>query len=518
MNMKPPFFVAALCMMAHLLPLPASTLAREGMITTDDYATFLKTPEGEEGETSPFLEIEGAMHRQDCYDEKMAEDVGSSCLMRRGEPGNYFYECTGGTSSTPLHFMSALDAELYCKWNNSALAPSPHASSERDPLLKTNITTFPIQIAHDGTQGTSLHQAMGEEEIIEPCILETLEEIIGLVVVSGALGENSLHARAHERASLHLTPEFNNSLRLAQSTREIHEETHQIDGFKGVNNSAPSMIHQAVPPASLVPSHLDPDLVNNSLFRNVGATSPQDQFEEAIEMIRGEGLFYYDFPEGGEPVRVKAKLDGRTMLGQLAEGKIKFPLETASLKETGLEEIFHNIGFALKDNIEEIDKKIADLKRTTANQGTASSDLVERTEHLETYKEALETGRHLLQDAPENADNGFFQTLMSNLHETFTLCEQAEEKRAAGNDEGAEFLTYQSRARLGATKELARPEPRANIIAGFNDAFTLLQRAEGARDAGNLGLANNFNNQASARLAATEMLMRPVPAAACSIS
>ena len=173
--------------MASLNVSAASTLASEGMITTDDYATFLNTLGEEASGISEFLAVEGAMHQQDCYDEKMAEDVGSSCLMRRGEPGNYFYECTGGTSSTPLHFMSALDAELYCRWSNSALAPSPHASSERDPLLKTNITTFAIQIAHDGTQGNSLHQAMGEEEIIEPCILETLEEIIGLVVVSGAL-------------------------------------------------------------------------------------------------------------------------------------------------------------------------------------------------------------------------------------------------------------------------------------------------------------------------------------------
>ena len=168
--MKFPLFVAALSMMAHLLPLPASTLTREGMITTNDYATFLNTPEGEGGETSSFLAIEGAMHRQDCYEEKMAEEAGASCLMRMGEPGNYFYACTEGTSSTPLHFISTLDAELYCRWNNTALAPAAPQSSERDPLLKTNITTFHIQIAHEGTKEISLHQAMEEEETVEPIL------------------------------------------------------------------------------------------------------------------------------------------------------------------------------------------------------------------------------------------------------------------------------------------------------------------------------------------------------------
>jgi len=221
MNMKFPLFIAALSMMASLNVLAASTLAREGMITTDDYATFLNTPEGEGGETSSFLEIEGAMHRQDCYEEKMAEEAGASCLMRMGEPGNYFYACTEGTSSTPLHFISTLDAELYCRWSNTALAPAAPQSSERDPLLKTNITTFHIQIAHEGTQGTSLHQAMGEEKTVEPFISEILEEIIGVVLAGGVLGGNNLHARADERVRTHTDQGFNNASHPTNTTYRL---------------------------------------------------------------------------------------------------------------------------------------------------------------------------------------------------------------------------------------------------------------------------------------------------------
>jgi hypothetical protein len=261
--------------------------------------------------------------------------------------------------------------------------------------------------------------------------------------------------------------------------------------------------------------NLFPDLVNNSLFRNAGATSPQDQFEEALEMIQGKGLFRYRFQEGGEAAssQTPLTLDGRAMLRQLAEGKIEFPLTTPSLQNTSLGELFHNIGFALKDNIEEIDEKIADLKRTTANQGTASSALVKRTEHLEKYKEALETGRHLLQNVPENADINFFQKLMSNLHETFTLCEQAEQERLKGNDEKANNLNNQGLARLGATHESASLKPREVIVAGYNEAFTLCERAQEARAAGNDERAEFLKYQGLARLGATKELASPEPRA-----
>ena len=108
-----------------------------------------------------------------------------------------------------------------------------------------------------------------------------------------------------------------------------------------------------MPPGSenFADKNLFPDLLHNSLFRNAGATSPQDQFEKALEMIRGEGLFHYDFPEGEEPVRVKAKLDGRTMLEQLAKGEIELPLKTSSLENIGQVELCHNIGFALNPDI-----------------------------------------------------------------------------------------------------------------------------------------------------------------------
>ena len=145
--------------------------------------------------------------------------------------------------------------------------------------------------------------------------------------------------------------------------------------------------------------------------------------------------------------------------------------------------------------------------------------LVKSTEYLETYKGALETGRHLLQNVPENADIDFYsKNLISNLQETFTLFEQAEEERAAGNYGEAEYLYNQGLARLEATVESASPEPREDIVAGYNEAFTLCERAQEARAAGNGVEAVNLYHQGFARLRAMERLARPAPAASCSIS
>jgi len=637
MNMKFPLFVAALSMMAHLLPLPASTLTREGMITTNDYATFLNTPEGEGGEISSFLAIEGAMHRQDCYEEKMAEEAGASCLMRMGEPGNYFYACTEGTSSTPLHFISTLDAELYCRWNNTALAPAATQSSKRDPLLKTNITTFQIQIAHEGTQGTSLHQAMGEEETVEPIISEILEEIISVVLAGGVLGGNNLHARAHERVPAHMHPELPISLRFAPSTREISEENHPIDNLEGIKNpranlknlmnipnnpkspstsgmgdtnptntdAQPSLkmspekleayqlktcgrkvepvahnpslsIHEAVSPfaspeegplpfsahnaessalplPALVPSeepieevpgsenfadkNLFPDLVDNSSRSKASATSDQERFEEALEMIQGKGLCRYEFREGEEPVRVKARLDGRAMLRQLAEGKIEFPLTTPSLQNTSLEEIFHNIAFALNDNISEVDNKLADLKRTAADQDPPSKGVKNSINCLETYKKALETGNEvlLLENIPRHVDADFFSNRIRYLNTVFTLCEKAEEaiglndnvfnnfnnhakdsllalEQLENENHGRSYPGYAvPLARLRFGEELARPEPRADVLRGLNEVTNLWQRIENMMNTHDPIEARHLALQAHARLLFTEELEKPDP-------
>ena len=68
----------------------------------------------------------------------------------------------------------------------------------------------------------------------------------------------------------------------------------------------------------------------------------------------------------------------------------------------------------------------------------------------------------MLENAPEDADINFFQTLMSSLHETFTLLQNAEEERAAGNGMEAVNLNDQGVARLEATKKLARRQPAAS--------------------------------------------------------
>ena len=76
----------------------------------------------------------------------------------------------------------------------------------------------------------------------------------------------SLHARAHERERAPLPPEFNNSLRLAQSTREISEETHQIDSLKGFEHSTANLknLMKTTPVKGNISSRADALIPSNS--------------------------------------------------------------------------------------------------------------------------------------------------------------------------------------------------------------------------------------------------------------
>jgi hypothetical protein len=229
------------------------------------------------------------------------------------------------------------------------------------------------------------------------------------------------------------------------------------------------------------------------------------------------------------------------MLRQLAEGKIEFPLTTPSLQNTSLEEIFHNIAFALNDNITEVDNKLADLKRTAADQAPPSQGVENSINCLETYKKALETGNELLllENIRPHVDANFFSNRISYLNTVFTLCEKAEEAIGLNDNvfnnfnnhakdsllalEQLENKNYRfsypyyefPKARLRFGEELARPEPRADVLRGLHEVTNLWQRIENMmnthghdpdpKEARYLAL------QAQARLRVTEELAKPEP-------
>ena len=85
--------------------------------------------------------------------------------------------------------------------------------------------------------------------------------------------------------------------------------------------------------------------------------------------------------------------------------------------------------------------------------------------------------------------------IIAGFNEVFTLLQRAQEARAAGNDKKADCLQNQGLVRLAATVESARPGPRGEIVAGYNEAFILFQRAQEARAAGNDEEASTLSNQ-----------------------
>ena len=184
-------------------PLDNTNNSNKEIIATEDYEAFLNSAEAKG--PSGYLKNDSASNSQEGYDEKMATDQESSCLLRLGEPGSYSYECIGEESLQPLHFISNCDAELYCTWKEASLLKPQDNSSQSDPLLKTNIRTFELQTASKVTSSPESTKEKDQKEFSTfGCILGG----IGIVAVGGArIRECMLHSRTYERVNTHgVTP------------------------------------------------------------------------------------------------------------------------------------------------------------------------------------------------------------------------------------------------------------------------------------------------------------------------
>jgi len=110
------------------------------------------------------------------------------------------------------------------------------------------------------------------------------------------------------------------------------------------------------------------------------------------------------------------------------------------------------------------------------------------------------------------------ENIIDGYKEAFALFEGAQGERAAGNHEEARNLEGQARARFSAIEEMASLKPRKNIVEGYKEAFTLLQRAQKARVQGDHGKAINLEDQALTRFEATMELAVSKPNKSCTIS
>ena len=258
------------------------------------------------------------------------------------------------------------------------------------------------------------------------------------------------------------------------------------------------------------------DPVISYTWRDVGA-SPQEKFEEDLESItQGTNLFHIDIDEHGETTstRIKRALDGREMLAALAEGKVTYPLTISKPELSGA------IAFALSDNIEKIDQKIAELRMPIAERGQILNDLHDSSnsiELLELYKDALSEGIKILlsiqQD--ESKDDQFHQKTITTLHEIFALFDRSLAAKAEGwsfwSFNTPQYLTNQGQALLKRTNEEEKPNPREKIIKGYQKSFDLFKRAFAARESGNHLKSRYLANQGVVILKLTDEKARTNP-------
>ena len=95
-------FIFAAASINNLQSLPAQPASSSYRITASEYANFLNA--------------KAINDTQNLYSEKMMSDPGSACIIRRGSPGNYFYEVIAGREIFPITYVTKHAAEEYFTW------------------------------------------------------------------------------------------------------------------------------------------------------------------------------------------------------------------------------------------------------------------------------------------------------------------------------------------------------------------------------------------------------------------
>ncbi|MFI0348652.1 MAG: hypothetical protein ACH346_07820 [Chthoniobacterales bacterium] len=152
-----------------------------------------------------FLNKKAVNDEQHFYNDEMGSDPDAACIMRRGHPGEYFYEVIAGRENFPISYINEISKEDYCNYfQNTQLSDEQKTSlSQLDPLLTSNVNNFWIP-----TMPTSLFLMMtptdlaGASTTVEE--LETFSEIASLAAMTFLVGNIRLGSnRIPERSEVY---------------------------------------------------------------------------------------------------------------------------------------------------------------------------------------------------------------------------------------------------------------------------------------------------------------------------
>ncbi|MFZ4115784.1 MAG: hypothetical protein ACOYK6_03555 [Chthoniobacterales bacterium] len=257
----------------------------------------------------------------------------------------------------------------------------------------------------------------------------------------------------------------------------------------------------------------------HATWRDVGA-SAQEKFEEDLErIITGKDLLRYQVNEKAtKPITIKKTLDGRDMLASLAEGKITFPLEPPSLRDVSLQEISGALSFALRDNIEELDQKIAELapNEESEQDPTNFRSSVQYLNSLEEYKKILERGCSILisvQDLDFVNHQSWLQIIHS-LNKVFaSFSSDLVNETDSVIPENHFFLKKYALALLGSIEEGVRPDSNPNGVYSYKKILILFEQALAIEEKGYRSPNDRYLKKvtAMAHLLLREELARPDP-------
>ena len=325
--------------------------------------------------------------------------------------------------------------------------------------------------------------------------------------------------------------------------------------LEGIPLEAVAATHQDAPIASRNASLLFRDLAqSNRIEHDVDISTEQqteqEQFEEILEQIRGKGLLTYPTEENTTTPRLITKrLDGRAMISKLVEGRVAIPdqIAGANLNEIAhpilkssasswtMTDFSHNelaaqLGFALRDNITDVETQIAVLKNKLTTQAASAAikvdSAVESKREVETeaeeanqvepinialtlatiellgdYKNILGKGADILVKINEEVNRTTpvtedqIEHTIRELHRAFDLVEQSLEAQKNGFHIQAQDLKNYGKALCLLIEEETKPYPSENMMSACRQSANLFASALAAEAADQVEQATWLSNQ-----------------------
>ena len=480
------------------------------------------------------------------FDDAMATDPESACILCLGTPGDYSYEVIAGREHFPVMYVNDVAQQKYCDWlQHGAFVDEPVAG---DPYLKSNQVGFQVA-GLPGTKVPIFGPEVAAVGTVEEGMYMEVIEALGIVVVGALLAHGEpdhVTTSSHQlteptisqveppRSRYRLandgkTWEKSNPQGKWEATDEIDTSSHRKEvGYDGYSSL----------------DYLVVDTFSKNYNRLYVIDKKTEEYEQALKKLpAGCDSDEKSRLESGLTIIKKASDYEKKVLTRFEEEQKNLPkdsrLEQASLsvkiqrieertKETA-ENPFEKLAEQLKKNYHRLafyKDKLSGLELLLAAQPD-NANILEQVEYL---AEAINAQRALITTRTEHA-----QWVSSDPSKPITPESKAEiernkwnsvehDSRAQAHNLFQQWRAEQGEGQIGeyylyrasnilfrVAEEAQKPIPNQEVISWLTRSADLFQQAAAAKYEGQQQKAENLNKAATNLYFVAREAEKPTP-------